>query len=501
MQTKWDIRAIMFFIIDWVLLSAQPDTLWTKTYGGFNGDIARCVQQTNDGGYILTGMTASYGAGDMDIYIIKTDSLGELLWTKTYGGFYNDGSEWIECTTDSGYIVAGTSNSYGSGSSDIWVVRINENGDTTWTQTYGGVNGDKSWSVIQTNDEGYVICGKTESYGAGGSDVWLIKTDSLGDTVWTQTYGGSQHDLGRSVVQTSDNCYIITGYTYSYGSGQSDIWLIKTDSLGDALWTRVFGGTDYDYAYQVVETEDHGYFITGMTMSLGNGHADAWFIRTDSLGDTLWTRTFGDTSYEYMVSGVQTADGGFIACGYTETNWIYDLWIIKLDSTGNCSWTKTLGHGFHEYGQSIRQTRDGGYICAGDYYYASGDYDIWLIRLAAETSIEENDNGNVITNKRHVSIDLHVHPNPFERNLIISYTLGSDSEDRQSKSLQGNITLKIFSASGRLVKQWDDKNVRYSNCIVWSGTDQNNQRVPAGVYFIQLESSGQELVEKVILTR
>ena len=395
-------------------LAAQPDTLWTKTYGGTNSDIVRCLQVTSDGGYILTGSTSSYGAGSMDVYVIKTDSLGDTLWTMVCGGQYADGSEWIECAANSGYIVAATTNSFSGGSSDIWLIMIDGFGDTVWTNRYGGVNADISWSVKQSQDGGYIVCGKTESYGAGGSDVWLIKTDSTGDSMWTKTYGGTNNDLGRSVLQTRDNGYIIAGYTYSYGAGQSDAWLIKTDSLGNTQWTKTYGGEDYDFVYEIAETQDHGYFITGMTQSFGIGNSDAWFIRTDSLGDTLWTKTYGDTGYEYAVSGIQTVDGGYIACGYKMTNWIYDLWIIKLDSLGNLVWTKLLDHSGHDYGQSIRQTPDLGYICAG-YYDIAGISDIWMIRLASESGVAD-DYSYCPTQKHNI---ISVTPNPFKDKTYI----------------------------------------------------------------------------------
>ncbi|HEX7319770.1 MAG TPA: T9SS type A sorting domain-containing protein [bacterium] len=494
-------RALAVVCITVFLLSAQPDTLWTKTYGGFNGDIARCVQQTNDGGFILTGGTASYGAGDMDIYIIRTDSLGESLWTKTYGGFYNDGSEWIECTVDGGYMIAGRRGNDGGSNSDVWLIKINSLGDTLWTKTFGGDGTEGTSMAKQVTDTGYIVVGFTNSSGSGLNDLWLLRVDSAGDTIWTKTYGGSLNDGGTRVLQTSDKGYMILGGTYSYGAGQSDGWMIKADSQGNAQWSKTYGGTNYDFVYEMVETQDHGYFITGMTMSFGNGHADAWFIRTDSLGDTLWTKTLGDTGYEYAESGVQTADGGFIACGYKETNWIYDLWIMKLDSTGNCSWTKTLGHGFHEYGQSIRQTRDGGYICAGDYYYASGNYDIWLIRLAAETSIAEDDQHLLKDRCSQDRVVINASPNPFNSHLHIYYNLEEIGEPRIPESGHTAAALKIYSAAGCLVKQWNEPAVKQSTHIIWSGTNQNELPVPSGIYFIQLETNNYKCAKKVVLLR
>ncbi|MEK0330908.1 MAG: hypothetical protein QQN49_06680, partial [Nitrosopumilus sp.] len=178
----------------------------------------------------------------------------------------------------------------------LWCVPLKAEPDTLWTKTFGG--SDREWgnSVEQTSDGGYIITGLTESYGTGSDDVWLIKTDALGNTLWTKTFGGSNSDYGSSVQQTSDGGYIITGYTLSYGAGSRDVWLIKTDSSGDTLWTKTFGGSSLDISSSVQQTSDGGYIITGYTGSYGAGYYDVWLIKTDSSGDTLWTKTFGGSS-------------------------------------------------------------------------------------------------------------------------------------------------------------------------------------------------------------
>ncbi|MDP7000223.1 MAG: hypothetical protein QF569_29625, partial [Candidatus Poribacteria bacterium] len=182
--------------------------------------------------------------------------------------------------------------------------------DNAFLQTYGGSENDYGYSVQQTSDDGYIITGETYSYGNGEADVWLIRTDANGDTLWTQTYGGSESDIGNSVQQTSDGGYIIAGETYSYGNGAADVWLIKTDADGDTLWTQTFGGTEFDIAHSVQQTSDDGYIITGETYSYGNGEADVWLIKTDANGDTLWTQTFGGSESDIGNSVQQTSDGG-----------------------------------------------------------------------------------------------------------------------------------------------------------------------------------------------
>ena len=222
-------KRISIFIVSllWCMpLKAQPDTLWTKTFGGSNGDWGFSVQQTSDGGYIILGGTVSYGAGEIDAWLIKTDTSGDTLWTKTFGG---GGSDWgfsVQQTSDGGYIIGGSTSSYGAGSDDAWLIKTDTSGHTLWTETFGGSNSDYGGSVQETYDGGYIITGSTTSYGAGEHDVWLIKTNSSGDTLWTRTFGGSSIDFGYSVQQTSDGGYIITGETDSYG-GDGDAWLIR----------------------------------------------------------------------------------------------------------------------------------------------------------------------------------------------------------------------------------------------------------------------------------
>jgi hypothetical protein len=257
---------------------ASAQTSWWRTYGGTDEDYGYSVQPTSDGGYVVAGYTSSYGSGGADAYLVKTDSAGDTLWTRTFGGESYDYGFSVQQTSDSGYIVAGWTTSYGNGQDDVWLIKTNASGDTLWTRTYGGTDDDYGYSVRQTLDGGYIIAGWTSSYGAGNQDLWLIKTDAQGDTLWTRTFGGESYDYGFSVQQTSDSGYIVAGMTYSYGNGYTDAWLIKTDAQGDTLWTKTFGGGSYDNGYSVQQTSDSGYIVAGHTTSCGNGEHDVWLI-------------------------------------------------------------------------------------------------------------------------------------------------------------------------------------------------------------------------------
>ena len=334
MRKSRDIYSISIFFLLIVTISqiayAQaPDTLWTKTFGGSEDEFGYSVQQTYDGGYIITGRTEFYGAGDYDVWLIKADALGDTVWTKTFGGSDDDRGRSVQQTSDGGYIITGRTESYGAGFSDVWLIRTDATGDTVWTWTFGGSDDDWGQSGQQTSDGGYIITGGTKSYGAGSHDFWLIKTDALGDTIWTKTFGGSEWDSGNSVQQTSDGGYIITGSTESYGAGSYDFWLIKTDSSGDTVWTKTFGGSEFDWGQSGQQTSDGGYIITGRTGSYGAGSNDVWLIRVAPDGEPS-----ADTTFTRITVGDIVNDGGFsssAAWGDYNGDGNLDLFVSNLE--------------------------------------------------------------------------------------------------------------------------------------------------------------------------
>lgn len=423
-----------------IMLGAQ--ITFEKWYGGNAWDEGRCIQQTEDGGYIVVGYTYSFGPGENAVWLVKTDSLGDTLWTRTYGGGIEDYGWAVQQTTDSGYIVTGYTESFGPGSKAIWLIKTDAIGDTLWTRTYGGSSVDYGYSVLQT-DDGYIIAGHTRSFGAGSDDVYLVKTDSIGDTLWTRTYGGGSMDLAYSVLQTEDSGYILVGDTYSYGAGGVDFYLVKTDSLGDTLWTRTFGGSDSDNGRSVGITQDGGYIMVGDTRSFGAGGRDVWLIKTDSQGDTIWTRLFGGSSSDYGYSVQQTTDGGYIVVGYTNSFGAgsNDVWIIKTDPQGDTMWTRTYGGTSSDKAYFVEQTEDGGYIVTGfTRSFGAGSNDLYLIKtdtLGNVTGIAESVSYS-IPDKFWLAQNF---PNPFNTCTNIEYTLSTDCE----------VKLEIYNAVGKKV--------------------------------------------------
>jgi hypothetical protein len=227
-----------------------------------------------------------------------------------------------------------------------------------WETTFGGSGWDSGSSVQQTSDGGYIIVGNTKPFGSNIGDVYLIKTDAAGNEVWSNTFGGSEDDYGRSVQQTSDGGYIIAGATYSYG----------TDAIGNDIWSKTFGGSDGDWGRSVQQTNDNGYIIAGITYSFGPSNiSDVYLIKTDSSGNEVWSTTFEGNGSAGGESVQQTRDGGYIVTGKDDTP-SGDLYLIKTDISGNEVWSNTFGGSEDDYGRSVQQTSDGGYIIAGATY-------------------------------------------------------------------------------------------------------------------------------------
>ncbi len=477
--------SLLLVLCPLLIIAQPPDTLWTRVYGWSWSESGSWVEQTSDLGFIFAGYTTT-ALGWFDIWLVKTDSLGDTLWTKIYGGDDYEHAGAVQQTDDGGYIITGGTNSFSS-STDLWLLKTNSCGDTLWTKTYGDTGYDYGHALQITNDGQYIVAGwKT----VNNKDVWLLKIDTSGDTIWTKCYGDSLQDEGWDVKQTTDGGYIITGYTFSNATN-TDLWLLKTDSLGDTLWTKRYGGTLFDDGCSVQETSDGGFIIAGRTSSFGAGNIDVWLLKTDASGDTLWTRTYGNADHDRGHCVCIMPDSGYVVFGDTKSYGAgnYDFWLIRTDINGYTLWDCTYGGTESEHGWRCRLTSDQGLILLGETYsYGAGAQDLYIVRLDSEPVGIDAYASSEIDKDR-----VEIFPNPFKN--FINIRLNTSYKDSHKRAAIYNVLGQnindlriIHSASG------------VSECT-WYGHDDHGNRVPNGIYFLNIFSNDTIITKEIILLR
>jgi hypothetical protein len=316
-------------------INSMGDTLWSKLYGGPNyegqstgGEPIR-LRQTSDAGFILVGSTMSFGAGGFDVYVVKTDSVGTVEWSRTYGTPGIDYGHDI-CELANGYVIA-SYHTPATGYGNAGVIRINSNGDTLWTKKFGGPFIDMSYAVKETPYGELIIAGRCNPSSSASYDYMLLKMDANGSVIWQKAYGPSASGQCRFIELTADGGYIFGGNKQITGFSQ-EIYIIKTDSAGNIAWSKRYGSASIDDAYDIKQTSDGGYIISGGSGSFvsSSNMLNAILIRTNSVGDTIWTRSYGGGNQDIAKSVLPTSDGGFIFSGHSG-NYLY---LVKTDSLG-----------------------------------------------------------------------------------------------------------------------------------------------------------------------
>lgn len=404
----------------------SPSIEWQKSLGGSEIENAYSIQQTTDGGYIVAGYSysnddqVSGNHGMRDIWLIKLDEVGNLEWQRSLGGIGDDEARSVQQTADGGYIVAGYTSANGGdvngyiGLNDYWIVKLDAVGNIQWQKPLGGSWKEEAYSIQQTTDGGYIVCGRSESNNFdvssthGFYDCWVVKLDASGNIQWERSLGGSGYEEAHFIRQTSDGGYIIAGSSNSTDGdltsshGEYDAWIVKLDPTGNIEWQKSLGGTATDAATAIQQSTDGGYIVVGSSSSsdgdatVNHGSSDYWIVKLDETGNIQWQKSLGGSSDEGPSAVQQTIDGGYIVGGYTKStdgdvngNHGYgDCWLIKLDVTGNVEWQKTMGGTNGEGIASLQQTADGGYIIAGGSDSNDGDIsgnhgtsDILVIKL------------------------------------------------------------------------------------------------------------------------
>ncbi|GAB4343271.1 MAG: hypothetical protein Kow0037_31250 [Calditrichia bacterium] len=566
------------------MLAAAPDTLWTATYGGTNIDVIADILPLPEGGFVATGYTRSYGtAAGRNLWLLRADSAGTLQWSYGYG--VNDDEEGfaVQPTADGGFLAAGYTKSLGNGKKDVFLVKTDQDGNQLWLKTFGGSEDDECYSMIRCADGGYLLGGVTSSMGNGSRDGYLIKLDSLGNFLWEKTLGGMSSDGIMDIIQTGDGGFAFTGWTFSEGPGfLGNAWLGKTDSTGQLQFSKAFGGSDVDRGNSLLQLSDGGFLLTGYTDSYGAGNYDVLLIRTDASGNQEWLKTFGGSGRDYGNAILPMPQGGFLIAGYTLSFGAGgdDVFLVGTDAAGNWQWQQTYGGSASDVANTAAPAGMAGFWIAGHTLSSgAGLHDGYVIRLGTVSmpvfqpqadslylgSVTAGDTlqgtltianpGEAALHISHIFIDtpgfsvlpdsatiapdsafnfsvtfatdsssgrrsanlifthnapsspdtvvviadvltalahrkvvipeslqlLGNYPNPFNPQTVIAFRLHKAARCR----------LTIMDALGRVVNSYDlGKQTPGLHRITWNGKDHNNRNVGSGLYLYRLEADG-----------
>lgn len=356
-----------------------------KTYSGSNYDEATEIVKTDDGGYIISGITKSYSAGLNDMYIIKLDSYGNKLWDRIIGGNDVENAYSIIETLDGGFAVVGSARSY-SGNTDVYLVKLNISGVLEWEKTFGGTGDDEGQCISQLTDSSYVITGNTNSFGSGLYDFYLLKIDKTGGLLNTKTFGGTQADKVWEHIVTPTNEILIAGSTQSFGSGGVDGYLVKTDLNGNLIWSKAYGISTNDRFFCIENSSDGNYILGGASETIGNGE-DWWFSKISTSGTVLISNTYGGSQNDQLYDIAEDQNGSIVMFGlsnsYNPVN-VGNAMLLKSNSNGNLEWCKTYSDTEYSLGRSF-QIVENGYFLAGLKGVSMGS-DIYLIRTTSNGS-------------------------------------------------------------------------------------------------------------------
>jgi hypothetical protein len=420
--------AMIVFVAGQAFAQPDPEIEWMRTYGGSANEELFDAVALPDGGFAMGGGTSSFGQGLRDYYLVRTNHDGDTLWTRTYGGADEEEMHALAVTADQGFLLAGISLTYGSGNGDMWIVRTDPDGNVIWTRTVGGSGIEAVYSIAPLSDNRYIIAGITNSL-SSDFDIFLVLMNDLGDTLWTRSFdtGQSANDVPNAIQQSSDGGFFVAGYTYVSGHSM-EAFLIKVSGEGAPVWTQLYGGANED-AFEAIELPDSEHILlTGFTQSFGNGSDDFYVVLADSAGNALWTQTYGGQASDRATCSFLTDDGNFLAAGYLDWSGIGDFYLVKADlNTGDTLWTRTYGGAAREVCLSVLSNGDCGYFLAGNTEsFGTGGNDFWAVQtgpdvftgLDAVTLSNGEINGLPITNS---ILELNVLPGaPLSGTLSLS---------------------------------------------------------------------------------
>jgi hypothetical protein len=462
-------------------LSAQTTT-FQKIYPSTINQSGTDVFPGIDGGYIITASTATTILNDIDIKIMKTDSMGNMQWTKTYGGAKPDYPNRMLKTNDGNYFVIGYTQSFGGGDYNDYLLKLKPNGDTIFTKNYGGFGNEDAKDIVATADGNYVIVGNSNSVDHLNYDMQLIKIGSDGHVIWTKNYGGPDYESARSVKLCLDGGFIIAGRTALGPSAVSSIYLVKTDADGNIVWTKTISGGANSYQGKSVLANSDGTYTLAIDDSSGTMDSDVRVMKLDATGNTIiWNKVYGGVVKDIVKTIQPTSGGGYVlACISRSFGWINpDMWIVKLNASGDSLWTRHYGGLGHEHCLSAKQTADGGYIAIGHSKSYTPNTEIMFVKLDSTGKILP-----VSVDELALNTAFTIYPNPSGGTVKIDWAFQDESAS----------TLKISNILGQTI---------YSEDLV--DHDHNNHRVvdltgkEPGIYFVSIQSAARLRTEKLIL--
>jgi hypothetical protein len=471
--------------------SATLDSLWMRTYGGPENDGFRSVISTSGGGTLAVGYTYSFGPANSNVFAVRVDDNGDTLWMRAYGGDGMDYGCGVCETGDGCYVITGYTMSSGAGKEDVYVVKINAAGDTIWTRTYGGPEPDEGRAVCATHDGYLMVTGCTDSYGAGLNDLYLLKLDAAGDTVWARTYGSSRFDWGQSICETQDSCYVACGASDSLNQ-ELDIYVVKIDPAGNLIWENRFGGTghnDPDWGMDLALLADTAVVVAGYSAVEVNDPSDVYFVNVDLGGNQIGGRKWRSSYYQYANSVCATHDGGQVFCGATKlvADQSNDLLVLRRLPTQGFVDVVTIGGAGNDWGSGVVEVHPGVYVVAGQTgSYGAGGFDGWLVAMGEPGAA-------VIDDPPACSLFLAAPaPNPLSPGTALRFGLPAG----------GRVRLAVYDVAGRRVALLEDSNRGPGEYVcTWDGQDQRGLRVSPGIYLVRLDAGDAFAATKVVVLR
>jgi len=465
-------------LLNTISFQAPPDTLWTKVFGNgwegggcYGGDVGTSVLETSDGGFAITGWIANSN-GDSDLWILRTNEIGDTLWTKRFSGESGDDAGYsIQSIDGNGFIISGEKETFNAscrGGSKGWLLCLDENSDTLWTKTYVDTSCCISLHCVRQVDQGgFILCGLN-------GDGLVMRVNEFGDILWTKEFEGTGQAWSIEEA-TNGGWFIVTEHCW-------DVFLYKIDENGNLIWQRVVRGLNdpLSLSKSIQSTDDGGCIVAGMSYS---DSADVFLVKVNQKSQIVWDRNYNLEGNQEPFCIRKLPDGGYIVAGYSEINENKDALIIRFNEQGDIIWTKTLGGEYDDFAYAVEQTSDGGYIVTGGTCPDSNQVpDLWLIRLAGDSV------SGILNEETVTTFNVFQNfPNPFNPTTTIKYQIPELSF----------VTIKVFDVLGSEIATLVNEEKPIGSYEV----EFNATSLPSGIYFYRIQAGRFVETKKMILLK